>query len=55
MSLPDQNVLTCICDYFMKKCLEKCSCDARIDLATFPENLRPIISIVMLFKAYINK
>ncbi|XP_029344988.1 uncharacterized protein LOC115034027, partial [Acyrthosiphon pisum] len=54
LSLPDQNSLTYVCGYLMKKCLEKHSCDVCINYAKFQQDLDQSF-LFSHFKAYTNK
>lgn len=54
LTLPDQNSLTYVCGYLMKKCLEKHSCDVCINYAKFQQDLDQSF-LFSHFKSYTNK
>lgn len=53
LELPEQNVLTYICGYLIKKCLETHVCDICINYAKFQKNVEPSF-LFSYFKAYEN-
>lgn len=53
LELPDQNILTYICGYLIKKCLETHICNICLNYAKFQKKLEPSF-LFSYFKAYEN-